>query len=89
MLHSTFKPVTPNINDIMKLDSAATKTFIKTDHQKYLKQLRRLESGPSATLLDNSKIRATAQRYLHLHPTLDLNALVFPLLSNESLLSLG
>ena len=72
----------------MKLDSVATKIFIKTGHQKYLKQVKRLELGPSANLPNNSKIRATAKGNLHLHPNLDLNTLVFPSLSNESLLSL-
>ena len=74
---------------IMKADSGASKTYLQEKHCKYLLDQKCLEHGPETTLPDNSKIRASVQGTLPIHPELSHSALVYPTLHNESLLSIG
>ena len=81
--------VTSNTSPVMKVDSGATKTYIKPTHQNYLRKVIQLQNGPIATLPNNTQIQATAQGYLPLHSDLKLKSLVYPQLASESLLSVG
>ena len=45
--------------------------------------------GPEAALLDNTIIVATHQGKLQLHLDIQVDTLIFPKLTNESLLSIG
>ena len=48
-----------------------------------------LFNGPESILPDKSKIKATQKRNLQLLPSFKYQALVFPQLQSESLLSIG
>ena len=74
---------------ILKVDSGATKTYLQLKHEKILQNAELLRNGPYATLSDNSKIQATVKFTLPLHPNLAPMAFVYPNLNNESLLSIG
>ena len=74
------------------MDSGATKHYFKTEHKKYLQYLRPLQSGPTAVLPNNTTVMASHQGQYNLHPNLSSEAqkiLVFPKVSNESLISVG
>ena len=73
----------------MKVDSGASKTYFKKEHQRYLKQLVTLLFGPQAIFPNNERIRATEEKDLNLHPKINLKALVYPKPNNESLLVIG
>ena len=45
--------------------------------------------GSQAVLPNNERIQASEQGDLNLHPKINLKALVYPKLNNESLLSIG
>ena len=45
--------------DIMKADSGASRTYLRPQHQKYLQNIQLLHNGPTATLPNNNKIKAT------------------------------
>ena len=75
--------------DIMKADSGASKTYLQLRHVQYLLSSRTLINGPTATLPDNTKIKASTQSFLPLCENLMLESLVYPSLNNESLLSIG
>ena len=77
------------LQDIMKADLGASKTYLQVKHQQYLHDQQVLSNGPQATLPNNSKIRASVQGKLPLNPNVTLQALVYPHLLNESLLSIG
>ena len=85
-------PVLESKQCFAKIDSGATHTYIKQNHSHLLKNKITLSNGPSAYLPNKQKIKATAQGVLPLHPTLSQasqTALVFPQLTNESLISVG
>ena len=75
--------------DCMKADSGASKTYLKKEHEKYLHTMTDLAHGPKAILSDNSSIQAISKGLLPLHSTFNHEALVFPALKSESLLSIG
>ena len=75
--------------DIMKADSGASSTYIRPAHQHHLKNIQQLRHGPTAILPDNTKIRASSRGSLILHDSLKTSALIYPGLTNESLLSIG
>ena len=75
--------------EIMKADSGASRTYLKEAHKDFLKKHQSLRHGPAATLPDGTQINATSQGNLPLHTSLDIQALVYPHLTNESLLSIG
>ena len=81
-------PVTLN-NDILKADTGASRTYLQPKHQHHLSNLSNLQNGPVATLPNNEQIKAMAKGNLRLHPELNIESLVYPKLSNESLLSIG
>ena len=76
---------------IAKLDSGASKHYIKTKHQNNLIHLKPLNNGPIAILPDTTTVQASHQGVCPLHHTLSTKAkkaLVFPHLTNESLISI-
>ena len=73
----------------MKADSGASKTYLQEKHCKYLLDQKCLEHGPETTLPDNSKIRASVQGTLPIHPELSHSALVYSTLHHKSLLPIG
>lgn len=83
-----------NINNMIdvinvKLDSGVTRHYFKEEHKHILDKLKHLIQGPVAQLLDNSRIRATYEGILNLHPSLSRQAqkvLIYPALKSESLL---
>ena len=81
--------VAPAHNDVIVCDTGASNTYLKQMHTKYLKSPTILVHGPEAALPDNTKIRASHQGLLKIHPNLQIKGLVFPQLTNESLLSIG
>jgi len=76
-------------DDSLVCDTGATNTYLKMVHQGYLSNCMPLHNGPKARLPDNTEIQATHRGTLQLHPQLQPSCLVFPHLSNESLLSIG
>ena len=91
MYYSPAYTVAPNKQkcEIMKADSGASRTYLKGTHAQFLNNHQTLRHGPAATLPDGSQINATAQGNLPLHSSLNIEALVYPHLTNESLLSIG
>ena len=73
---------------ILKVDSGATKTYLQLKHAKFLQNVELLRNGPYATLPDSSKIQATVRDTLPLHPNLAPTALDYPSLNKKSLLSI-
>ena len=73
----------------MKADSGASSTYIRPAHQHHLRDVHQLQRGPTATLPDNTKVRASSRGLLPLHKSLQTSALIYPGLTNESLLSIG
>ena len=73
----------------MKDDSGASKTYLKSAHKKYLQAIQSLTHEPKAILPNNQAIQADFKGELPLHWDLNPQALVFPDLSLESLLSVG
>ena len=73
----------------MKADSGGSKIYIRPEHIKHLTHINTLQYGPTATLPNNTKIQASAQGILPLHKSLTTPALIYPGLTNESLLSIG
>jgi hypothetical protein len=51
--------------------------------------MHQLQQGPTAILPNNTKIRASSRGLLPLHNSLKTSALIYPGLTNESLLSIG
>ena len=77
---------------IAKLDSGASKHYIKTNHQNNLCHLQPLNNGPIAILPDATTVQASHKGTCPLHDNLSTTAkeaLVFPHLTNESLISVG
>ena len=73
----------------MNVDSRSTKTYLQMKHKKCLIDQKLLKNGPETILPDNTKIQASGQGTLPLHPALSTTALIFPHLQNESLLLFG
>lgn len=75
---------------IAKLDSGASKHYMKEEHTQLLSNVKKIKDGP-ITILPNEEIfKATAQGILHLHKKLSntaQTAFIFPKLTNESLIS--
>ena len=88
-------PVSPSFsreNFNAKLDSGASKHFFKSTHLKYLNNIQKLSNGPIAHLPNNTTVQATHKATINLHANLSRPAsevLIFPHLTNESLLSIG
>ena len=56
--------VVSSINsDIMKADTGASRTYLKSDHEKFLINKNKLNNGPKATLPNNDTIQASLQGY--------------------------
>ena len=75
----------------MVCDSGASHNFTKPDHVPYLKNVRPLQHGPTATLPNKTVIQASHDAHLSynfLSPKAS-NTLVYPQLQNESLLSIA
>ena len=81
--------VTLDKPDCMKADSGASETYLKKEHKKYLPQTQTLPDDPKAILPNNTTIQAISKGNLPLHATFKHEALVFPALQSESLLSIG
>ena len=76
----------------LKADTGASKHFVKNEHKKYLAQLQSLIDGPKAMLPNKATITATHKGSLPIGKRLTRSAteaLVYPKLTNESLLSIG
>ena len=81
-----------NNNVSMKLDSGATKHFFRRDHLRFLTNITRLSSGPTATLPNGQVVTATHEGIIKMNNNLSqaaLKVLVFPHLTNESLILIG
>ena len=81
-----------NTLPIAKLDSGATQTYIKQQHQHLLLQQLQLHNGPVAMLPNETSIQASTVGKLPLHHSLSnkaQQAYMFPKLTNESLISVG
>ena len=90
LLYNLFSNVvTSNRQDIMKADSGASKTYLKSAHKIYLQAMQTIKHGPRAILPNNEAIQANLQGNLPLHRDLNPQALVFLNLESESLLSIG
>ena len=75
----------------MKADTGASKHFTRTQDLHLLKKLERIKQGPAAILPDNTIIKPSHTGYLDLSPELSSTAsksLVYPAITNESLLSI-
>ena len=84
--------VTSDNNFYMKLDLGATKHFFRRDHLRFLTNIRRLTNGPTATLPNGQVVKATHEGRIKMNDNLSqtaLKVLVFPNLTNESLISIG
>ena len=81
--------VTSNISPVMKVDSGASKTYIKPEHKKFLRNVEHLKNGPRAILPNNTQIQASEMGNLPLHSDLSLQSLIYPQVASESLLSVG
>ena len=81
--------VAPTIYDKLIYDTGATNTYFKEAQKFHHHNLEKLMFGPKAALPDNTKISATHQGILKLHPKLQIKTLMFPELKNESLLFIG
>ena len=79
----------PSPSETLICDTGASNTYFKPEHKYNLQNFNKLHNGPQASLPDNSTIRASHQGTLLLHPNVEINALIFPKLTNESLLSIG
>ena len=76
----------------MKLDSGATKHFFGKDHLRFLSNIKSLKNGPTATLPNGHIVQATHEGTINIKSNLTPEAsqvLVFPNLTNESLVSIG
>ena len=75
-----------------KVDSGATKHFFKQDHLQYFSSVKKLFNGPLAQLPNKQLVQATHVGYLRIHediPDKGSEVLIFPHLTNESLISVG
>ena len=81
--------VTSNNIPVLKVDSGASKTYLKPEHKTFLENVRHLNNGPRATLPDNTMIQASTTGNLPLHSDLTIPSLVYPKLTSELLLSVG
>ena len=87
--------VAPNKNFsqfTLKADTGASRHFIKDEHRQYLSDLTEINNGPCATLPDNTRIHPTFVGDLPITTMLtrqSKEALVYPKIENESLLSIG
>ena len=76
----------------IKVDSGASRHFIREEDRNILKQLKTVDKGPRAVLPNKKSISPTHTGALSLHQRISRNAssaLVYPDISNESLLSVG
>ena len=87
--------VISNTNEVrlnMKLDSGATKHFFRKDYLRFLSNIKCLRNGPTATLPKRHIVQVTHEGTLKIKNNLTpaaLRALIFPNLTNESLVSIG
>ena len=76
----------------MKAETGASRTFLKQGDITKLVKIKKLIDGPIATLPNSANIKVTHKGLLPLHNTLSdqaKDALVYPEITNESLLSIG
>ena len=85
----TSSSVAPSPSETIICDTGASNTYFKPNHKQYLQTCFKIHNGPQASLPDNTTIKASHQGTLLLHPKVKINALIFPKLTNESLLSIG
>ena len=86
LCHNTSSyPVAPNYNhnNSLVVDSGASRTYLKTEHEQYLSNVTTLDNGPTAFLPDNTSIQAHKSGDLPLHANLTPEVLVFPDLKSE------
>ena len=73
----------------MKADSGASKMYLRPNNINYLIDQKNLVNGPTTALPNNAKLQASTQGIIPLENILKAEALVYPILNNESLLSIG
>ena len=76
----------------MKADTGASRNFLKEEDITKLVNVHKLIDGPIVILLNSVLIKATHKCLLRLHDTLSnqlKEALVYPGITNESLISIG
>ena len=76
----------------LKTDTGASKHFVKEVHKKYLDATIKLQNGSRAMLPNKQNITASHQGKLPLKFGLSdkaIKALIYPKITNESLLSIG
>jgi len=81
-----------HLNHIAKLDSGASRHYLKPTHAKYLTNITTSRTNSSIILPNNETVQANIQGNLKIHPKLSAHAsraLIVPKLTNESLLSVG
>ena len=77
---------------LAKLDSNVTKYFFKKEHIHFLKDIKILQNGPIAHLPNGTSIKTTYEGTIDFGPNISTGSskvLVFPSLTNESLVSIG
>ena len=88
---STWSPQ-ENQTNVLKCESGASKHFLRQDHAIFLNNRKKLSNPPSAALPNQTRIRASETGQVPLSSQLSSSAqkvLVFPHLTNASLLSIG
>ena len=73
----------------MKADSGELKTYLKSEHIKYLHDVQKLTHSTKEILPNNEATQATIKGNLNLHWSLQHQTLVFPKLQSDLLLSIG
>ena len=68
--------------DIMKVGFGASKTYLQPKHINYIINPETLVNSPTATLTDNTKMKASTQDIIPLDNSLIPEALVIPSLNN-------
>ena len=95
-MNTRSKPVAPEkkltTQFLLKADTGASRHFVKSEHLEHLGSIQRIKNGPSALLPNNEKIKPTFVGNLPINTRLKedaTEALVYPDITNESLLSIG
>ena len=81
-----------NVITYAKVNTGASKTFIKQNHISKLKNVRRLEVGSTVLLPNNESLVVSHQGQLHFNDCLGNTAkkyYVLPGMTNESLILIG
>ena len=62
-----YNVATSTNSDIMKRGSGSSKTYLKSEHIKYLHDMQKLTHGPKVIVSNNETIHATIKSNLNLH----------------------